>query len=75
MTDETKTEDAQQPDSQLERGTYEIIRKRLDSHAADLRKRLDQLNHARREVFGSIETKLLSTERITTANNCTARHD
>ena len=73
MTDETKTEDAQQTDSQLERGTYEIIRKRLDSHAAELRKRLDQLNHARREVFGSIETKLLSTERITTANNCVPR--
>ena len=55
---------------ELERGTYEIIRNRLDAHASELRGRLEQLNHDRREVFGSIETKLLSTERITTANNC-----
>ncbi|MCA9217743.1 MAG: DNA repair ATPase, partial [Planctomycetales bacterium] len=55
---------------ELERGTYEIIRARLDSHAHELRARLDKLNHDRREVFGSIETKLLATERITTGNNC-----
>lgn len=55
---------------QLERSTYEIIRNRLNTHAADLRERLEKLNEARRQVFGSIETKLLATERITTANNC-----
>ena len=58
---------------QLEGGTYEIIRSRLREHGKMLRTRLDQLNEARRAVFGSIKTTLLSTERITTANNCTPR--
>ena len=58
-------------DTQLERGTYEIIRNRLKSHAGDLQSRLHQLNDARREVFGSIPTKLISTQRITTSHNCT----
>ena len=66
-------ETAPQADVQLERGTYEIIRNRLTQQATDLRNRLDQLNEKRRQVFGAIETKLLSTERITTENNCVAR--
>ncbi|MEX2186423.1 MAG: DNA repair ATPase [Pirellulales bacterium] len=60
-------------DVQLDRGTYEIIRQRLDGHAAELKSRLERLNEARRDIFGSIETKLLATERITTTNNCIAR--
>ena len=59
------------PATQLERGTYEIIRHRLKSHADKLRSRLSQLNDARREVFGSIPTKLISTQRVTTGHNCT----
>ena len=43
---------------QLEGGTYEVIRKRLDASAAELRARLTQLNTARQEVFGSIPTAL-----------------
>lgn len=58
---------------QLDRGTYEIIRQRLNGHAEELKSRLEKLNVARRDVFGSIETKLLATERITTSNNCVAR--
>jgi ATPase involved in DNA repair len=58
---------------ELEKSTYEIIRHRLESCAADLRGRLEKLNTARRDVFGSIPTKLLATERITTANNCVPR--
>ena len=54
----------------LERGTYEIIRNRLATDAEDLRARLERLNTARRDVFGAIETKLLSSARITTDNNC-----
>ncbi|MEM7456303.1 MAG: DNA repair ATPase [Planctomycetota bacterium] len=64
---------ADQAQPGLERGTYEIIQSRLQNHAAELRKRLEQLNDERREVFGSIETKLVSTKRITTANNCLAQ--
>ena len=70
MSETTETPEAPE---QLESGTYEIIRGRLREHGKTLRSRLDQLNEARRDVFGSIETTLLGTERITTANNCTPR--
>lgn len=59
--------------SQLEEGTYEIIRDRLIVQGDVLRDKLQQLNHSRKEVFGAIETLLLSTERITTENNCIPR--
>ena len=58
---------------QLEGGTYEIIRHRLTGHGDELRARLEKLNAARKEVFGSIDTELTGTERLTTANNCTPR--
>ena len=58
---------------QLEGGAYEVIRGRLETHGGDLRQRLDQLNADRRELFGAIETELLSTERVTTAHNCVPR--
>jgi hypothetical protein len=45
----------------------------LREHGVELRRRLEQLNGARKDVFGSIETRLLGTDRITTANNCTPR--
>ncbi|MDZ7616351.1 MAG: DNA repair ATPase, partial [Patescibacteria group bacterium] len=61
------------PSNQLEGSTYEIIRSRLNQQAKELRARLDQLNDARREVFGTIVTELLSTERIATEHNCVPR--
>lgn len=57
---------------QLEGGTYEIIRNRLNKQATDLRERLDQLNDTRKDVFGAIETQLIANDRINTANNCVA---
>src|SRR5688572_25651148 len=57
----------------LEQGTYEILRARLATHGADLRVRLEKLNAARQEVFGSIKAGLVATERITTKNNCLSR--
>lgn len=57
----------------LEQGTYEILRSRLANCAADLRARLEKLNAARQEVFGSIKSGLVATERITTKNNCLPR--
>ena len=56
-----------------EGGSYELIQKRLHNHAAELRKRLDQLNEARKEVFGAVETALIANDRITTENNCIPR--
>lgn len=61
------------PQTELESGTYEIIRSRLNHQADDLRQRLAQLNDARKDVFGSIEMQLTRTERITTAHNCVPR--
>ena len=57
----------------LEGGTYEIIRNRLAAHGKDLRLKLGLLNDSRKSVFGAIETKIISTERITTENNCISR--
>ena len=63
----------QSNEPQLERGTYEIIQNRLQSYSDDLRDRIHKLNEQRREVFGSIPTELISTQRITTSHNCTAQ--
>ncbi|RMG59255.1 MAG: AAA family ATPase, partial [Bacteroidetes bacterium] len=58
---------------QLEGGTYEIIRKRLNAQGTELRRRLDRLNQRRKEVLGALEMRLLANDRITTANNCIPR--
>jgi len=60
-------------ESQLAAGTYEILRNRLREAAQDLRDRLGKLNEARAEVFGNIETHLLTSERVTTEHNCVPR--
>lgn len=70
MTDETPQPEAA---AQLESGTYEILRNRLRAHGDGLRQRLQQLNSSRKDVFGSIELKLLNTERISTEHNCVPR--
>lgn len=57
----------------MEKGTYEIIKNRLINHGADLKERVNKLNIARKETFGSIETKLLGSERIITEHNCIPR--
>lgn len=59
--------------SQLEGGTYEIIRDRLSKQGRELQQRISTLNESRKEVFGSTEAGLVATERITTENNCYAR--
>ena len=60
-------------ETQLAAGTYEVLRNRLRDGASDLRSRLAKLNESRAEVFGNIETKLISTERVTTEHSCTPR--
>lgn len=57
----------------MDSGTYEVIKNRLAAQGDDLRANLEKLNAARKDVFGSIETKLLSSERILTENNCVPR--
>jgi hypothetical protein len=57
----------------MENSTYDIIKNRLTKQGEDLKERVEKLNAVRKEVFGSIETKLLSSERIITENNCIPR--
>ncbi len=59
--------------TQLDGGTYEIIQNRLQKHKGELQSRLTQLNNARKNVFGAVETKLIANNRINTDNNCIAR--
>jgi hypothetical protein len=63
----------QENSQQLDGGTYEIIQGRLQKQKLDLQDRLQQLNDARKHVFGTIETKLIANDRINTENNCIAR--
>lgn len=59
--------------TQLDAGTYEVLRERLRSSAGEIRSRIAALNAARAEVFGNIETRLLETVRVTTEHNCVPR--
>lgn len=63
----------QSPNPELSGGAYEIIRRRLQSHGAQLREQVEKLNAARQEVFGGIQTALIGTERVLTDNNCIPR--
>jgi len=58
---------------QLEGGAYEVIRGRMEKHGAVLRERIEQLNAARKEIFGAIDPALIATERISTEFNCVPR--
>ena len=73
VSSDTESKGPEGQEVQLERSTYEVIRNRLEGHGADLKDRLSKLNDARRDVFGSIETKLVNNQRITTDNNCIPR--
>jgi hypothetical protein len=53
--------------------TYEILRQRLATLGDGLQERLQSLDGRRREVFGSIESKILQADRVTTQHNCLPR--
>ncbi|NDV78232.1 DNA repair ATPase [Dysgonomonas sp. 511] len=57
----------------LEAGTYEIIRKRLQTQKDILSARLNTLNEARKDVFSSTDFSLIANQRINTENNCVSR--
>src|SRR3954469_16130695 len=60
-------------ETKLEGGGYDVIRRRLLEHAAELGKRCDALNAARSKLFGGRELALLATDRVRTENNCVPR--
>ncbi len=57
----------------MDNGTYEVIKSRLGKQGDDLLAKAEQLNRVRKDVFGAIESKLLSSERVLTENNCIPR--
>ncbi|MDT7790323.1 MAG: hypothetical protein QOF58_8742 [Pseudonocardiales bacterium] len=59
--------------TQLDAGTYEVLRARLAEQATELARGTEALNTQRVETFGSTALELLSTERIRTENNCVPR--
>jgi len=63
----------QNQNNQLDSGTYEIIKRRLQTQKDELVNRLNQLNAARKEVFNSTNFLLKANQRITTENTCVAR--
>lgn len=70
MADTTQSAaDADAP-AELGSATYEIIRQRLDAQGGALREAMSALDARRREIFGSVESKLLQADRIHTAHNC-----
>jgi len=58
---------------QLEGGTYEVIRGRMEKHGSVLRERIEQLNVARKDIFGAVDPALIATERVSTEHNCVPR--
>ncbi|MEM9643386.1 MAG: DNA repair ATPase, partial [Planctomycetota bacterium] len=60
-------------ETQLAAGTYEVLRHRIRDAAGELRARLKNLNASRDDVFGNIETHLITTQRVTTEHNCVPR--
>ncbi|TVR15179.1 MAG: AAA family ATPase [Planctomycetota bacterium] len=68
--DQTQEQAQAQP---LDGGTYEVIRRRLEDQAQELRTRVGTLNQRRQEIFGGTETTLLHTHHVQTQHNCIAR--
>lgn len=79
MPEDTSSSELNSPESgeqqppQMDRGAYEIIRKRLDAHGNELRRRIGLLDEARKQAFGAVESSLLGSERIVTEHNCIPR--
>lgn len=57
----------------LDSGTYEIIRSRLTTQKDELSNKLRKLNESRKEVFNTTSFVLKDNQRISTENNCVAR--
>ncbi|MCK5903567.1 MAG: DNA repair ATPase, partial [Cocleimonas sp.] len=56
-----------------ESGSYEIIRKRLETQGKALTEQISTLNSARLDEFGSTAMSVIARLRVRTENNCIAR--
>ncbi|WP_168210575.1 DNA repair ATPase [Persicimonas caeni] len=71
MSEESqKATETQTDQPQVSSSNYDIIRKRLEDQARQLRERTDKLNAARADLFGGTEMTVIGQERIRTENNC-----
>ena len=59
--------------TQLEGGSYELIRTRLIAVGADLAAKADTLNAQREETFGTTHLSVVSNRNVRTDNNCVPR--
>ncbi len=57
-------------DAAMTGGNYQVLRQRLAVAGAELAKRADALNKARKALFGATEPQLIATERVRTEHNC-----
>ncbi len=57
----------------LDAGSYEVVRQRLVGHTNELATRAEQLNDARKALFGSSAFELVQTTRVRTENAAQAR--
>ncbi|WMJ72113.1 DNA repair ATPase [Cytophagaceae bacterium ABcell3] len=71
--DKNPSAEAEKNNNNIDAGAYRILRNRLDTAANDLKSRLGKLNEERKSVFGSVESRIIGNERVTTENNCVAR--
>ena len=73
MSNDTDPQETPQAGNDIEQGTYEILKARLEEHAKGLRARAESLNKKRLELFGGTEMSVVGNERIRTDNNCVPR--
>jgi hypothetical protein len=59
--------------SEIEGGSYEVIRARLVEHARTLKAQAGALDEGRRATFGGGGLAVIANERVRTQNNCTPR--
>lgn len=59
--------------TEMDAGTYEVLRDRMRAAAAELAARAQRLNTRRIETFGGSELTLFTTDRIRTEHNCVPR--
>ncbi len=59
--------------TEIDQGTFEVVRARLDQQGSGLATLAQQLNARRLELFGGVATRLLSSARVRTEHNCIPR--
>jgi ribose 1,5-bisphosphokinase PhnN len=70
---EPPAEDAEQGEeraAEVEGGSYDVLRARLQAQGRELAEKADQLNGRRKETFGGSDLEIIGNEKIRTENNC-----